>query len=159
MGIDITADNFTKELLDIKRALELGGITNALEYLNKRTPHRYTGIFKYDNDILENIAIYDKYDPTLKKGEDVPLAATYCSLLISQDNLEIIDAEDDHRVKGKIITPVISYCGVAIVDADGKPFGSLCHYDMNRCQQRVTDIPLLQAASQMLYEYLYPKSA
>lgn len=152
-------DTITKELSEFKQALEIAGVSGALGYLNRRTPHRYTGIFRYDGDILRNIALFDKYDPELQKGEDAPLAATFCSLLISQDSLELTDSKTDDTVKGKINTSVISYCGVAMEDSEGKPFGSLCHYDMKRCQERIADIPLLQSASKLLYQYLFPKSS
>lgn len=150
-----TSDDFSNELRDFKAALETSGVHGALRYLNKRTPHRYTGFYKYDGDTLRNLAIYDKYDPNVQKGEDAPMAATYCSLLQKQQALEIFDATEDVRVKGIVLTPVTSYCGVLVRDTNGFPFGSLCHFDMKRCQPRSTDFPLLQAAAEILYQHLH----
>lgn len=155
MNTETTSSGFfAKELQELKVELEASGVYGALRYLNKRTPHRYTGIYRYDGEILRNVAIYDKYDPYLQKGEDTPLVATYCSLLSEQQKLEITDATEDERVKGIVITPVMSYYGVLMRGSNGNPFGSLCHFDMKRCQERVSDFPLLESAAKMLYHHL-----
>jgi hypothetical protein len=118
--------------------------------LNDRTPHRYTGVFRFDGNTLRNEALFDRFRPALERGEDVPMAATYCSLVgREQAPLEIVDAARDPCAQ-EIQTPVISYCGVLIRDEEGNPFGTLCHYDMQRCQERTADIPLLEAAGGLL---------
>ncbi|WP_299754308.1 hypothetical protein [uncultured Pontibacter sp.] len=156
-SLTTSPEYFAKELQEFKAELENAGIPGALRYLNARTPHRYTGIYKYDGEILRNVAIYDKYDPNALKGEDAPMGATYCSLLVKERALEITDAAEDDRVKNVIITPVTSYCGVLMKDHAGNAFGSLCHFDMNRCQERTTDFPLLELAAEILYQHMYPK--
>ncbi len=131
------------------------GVHAALKYLNSRTPHRYTGIFRFDGDVLHNELLFDRYDSELLKGGATPMEATYCSLVGRQEApLEITDSAVDDRVKGVIDTSVVSYCGVLIQDEAGKPFGTLCHYDMQRCEERTTDLPLLQAAAAMFYQKL-----
>jgi hypothetical protein len=145
-----------REIGEFTDMLERHGVHGALKYLNGRTPHRYTGVFRFDGDKLRNEALYDRYEPNLEQGEDAPMEATYCSLVGKQQApLEINDATTDARVKGLIDTPVISYCGVLIRDAEGKAFGTLCHYDMQRCQERTTDLPLLEEAAGLLYKQLH----
>ncbi|MCB2409811.1 hypothetical protein [Hymenobacter lucidus] len=144
-----------REIAEFTSILKQGGIHAGLEYLNGRTPHQYTGIFKFDGDTLRNLALFDRYQPAVEKGGDTPMEATYCSLVGKQEApLEINDAAVDPHVKGLIKTPVISYCGVLIRDAQGKAFGTLCHYDMQRCEERTTDLPLLQAAAGLLHGQL-----
>lgn len=144
-----------REIGEFTSILQQQGIHAALHYLNGRTPHRYTGIFRFDGDMLRNEALYDRYQPSLQRGEDAPMSATYCSLVGRQQApLEITDATTDLRVRGVIITPVVSYCGVLIRTAQGQPYGTLCHYDMQRCQERTTDQPLLEAAAALLYQQL-----
>ncbi len=142
-----------------KNILIQSGLHDALRFLNHRTPHRYTGVYKFDGDTLRNLTLYDSYDPKLIKGEDAPMAVTYCSLVRTQGKLEINDAENDIRVKNIIITPVASYCGVLIRDAEGKPFGTLCHFDMKRCQEQVLDFPMLEEAAKYLFKYLDNETA
>ena len=137
-------------------ALLQQGIPEALQYLNSRTPHRYTGIFRFEGDVLRNEALFDRYQPSVRQGDDVPMAVTYCALVGRQQApLQILDATVDPQAAG-VDTPVISYCGVLIRDAQGHAFGTLCHYDLQRCQERITDLPLLEAAAQLLYRHLHP---
>ncbi len=145
---------FNSSVECFKSLLINSGLHDALGFLNRRTPHRYTGVYKFDGETLRNLALYDSYDPKLIKGEDAPMAATYCSLVQTQRKLEINDAENDKRVKGIIITPVVSYCGVLITDAAGNPFGTLCHFDMKRCQEPVLNFPMLEEAAKYLFEFL-----
>jgi hypothetical protein len=149
-----------REIGEFSTVLHQQGVHAALKYLNGRTPHRYTGVFRFDGEKLRNEALFDRYEPNLEQGEDAPMEATYCSLVGRQQApLEINDATTDQRVMGLIDTPVISYCGVLIRDDQGTAFGTLCHYDMQRCQERTTDLPLLEAAAVLLYKHLYPAGA
>lgn len=128
----------------------------ALEYLNRRTPHRYTGLFRFDGETLRSEVLFDRNQPSVRQGLDVPMAVTYCSLVGRQEApVNILDAALDPLAQG-IDTPVISYCGVLIRDERGQAYGTLCHYDMQRCQERTTDLPLLEAAAQLLYQHLHP---
>lgn len=138
------------EIQEFSALLRTEGVHAALQYLNSRTPHRYTGVFRFDGETLRNDALFDRYEPSVQQGEDVPMAVTYCSLVGRQQApLEILDAATDSRAQ-EIQTPVVSYCGVPIRDAQGNPIGTLCHYDMQRCQERTTDLPLLEAAAELL---------
>ncbi|MBT9393638.1 hypothetical protein KLP40_10735 [Hymenobacter sp. NST-14] len=143
------------EINELRRVMQQQGFHAALQYLNHRTPHRYTGVFRFDGELLRNEALFDRLQPAVQQGADVPMAVTYCSLVGRQQApLEITDATTDARVRGLIDTPVVSYCGVLVRDAQGQPFGTLCHYDLQRCQERTTDQPLLEAAASLFYEYL-----
>lgn len=136
--------------------LQQHGVHAALEYLNRRTPHRYTGLFRFDGNMLRNEVLFDRNQPSVSQGLDVPLAVTYCSLVGQQEApLNILDAAIDPRAQG-VETSVISYCGVLIRDDQGRAYGTLCHYDLQRCQERTTDLPLLEAAAQLLYHQLHP---
>ncbi|QIL76689.1 GAF domain-containing protein [Hymenobacter sp. HDW8] len=141
--------------------LQQHGIHTALQYLNSRTPHRYTGVFRFEGDELRNEALYDRRDPVnVVHGPNAPLEASYCVLLTRQQTpLEITDAATDPRLNHLTNKPVLSYCGVLIRDNEGKPFGSLCHFDMQRCQERTTDLPLMEAAADLLYSHLHPSPA
>ncbi|RPD44149.1 hypothetical protein DNI29_22395 [Hymenobacter sediminis] len=145
------------ELLELRVALQQG-LPTALHYLNARTPHRYTGLWRFEGNMLRNVALYDRADPTRQRGEDAPLSATYCALVGRQQApLAIHDATTDARAQG-VPTPVVSYCGVLVQDAQGRPFGTLCHYDLDRCQPRLSDVPLLEAAAALFYEHLHPNA-
>lgn len=52
--------------------LQQHGVHAALRYLNDRTPHRYTGIFRFNGDVLRSEALFDRYHPSEQKGADTP---------------------------------------------------------------------------------------
>lgn len=154
-----TLDNknaMSAEIAEFTTVLEQQGVHAALGYLNHRTPHRYTGVWHFDGDMLRSEALFDRNMPDVRQGADAPMAATYCSLVgRTEAPVQILDAAVDPQAL-EIETPVISYCGALIRDGQGKAFGTLCHYDLQRCQERTTDQPLLETAAQLLYQQLHP---
>ncbi|OWP65081.1 hypothetical protein CDA63_01625 [Hymenobacter amundsenii] len=147
------------EIAEFTALLHQQGVHEALGYLNRRTPHRYTGIYRFDEDMLRSEVLFDRKMADVRQGNDAPMAATYCSLVgRTEAPIEILDATLDLQALG-IETPVISYCGTLMRDGQGRPFGTLCHYDLQRCQERTSDQPLLAAAAQLLYERMYPETA
>lgn len=131
--------------------LREGGIRAALAFLNARTPHRFTGIFRFDRHMLRNVALVDKWDPSVQRGDDVPLAEAYCSILhATGEPFEILDRASDTRHPQLAVSPIASYCGVLITGEDGERFGALCHYDLQPCQVKTSDMPLLVAAAAAL---------
>lgn len=134
-------------------ALRDGGLRSALLFLNKRTPHRYTGVFRFDADMLRNVALVDKWDPAVIRGEDVPLAAAYCAHLHrTGEPLEVHDGNSDARVPWMAGNPIVSYCGAVVEDEFGRPWGALCHFDSAPCDAKTSDLPFILAAAKMLYE-------
>ncbi|RFP63413.1 hypothetical protein D0N36_19525 [Hymenobacter lapidiphilus] len=147
------------EIAEFAALLQQQGVHAALAYLNYRTPHRYTGVWRFDGDMLRSEALFDRKMAAVRQGADAPMAATYCSLVgRTEAPVQILDATVDPQALG-IDTPVISYCGALIRDGEGRPFGTLCHYDLQRCQERTTDQPLLAAAAQLLYEHMHAGGA
>lgn len=135
------------------QALRQRGLRAALLFLNGRTPHRYTGVFRFDGDMLRSVALVDKWDAGVEHGEDVPLAAAYCAHLHrTGEPLEVEDGAEDARVPWMRDSPVVSYCGSVILDHAGTPWGALCHFDTARCDSKNSDMPLMVAAARMIFE-------
>lgn len=142
------------ELIEFTNLLDNSGLHEALRFLNGRTPHRYTGVYRFDGSMLRNEYLFDRYFPDILRGDDAPMTETYCSVVgHTQQPLEIADARSDERVSF-INSPVVSYCGVLVRDDKDEPFGTLCHFDINRCQPRLSDIPLLEAAAPLVFRAL-----
>lgn len=148
---DVTA---LAELTDV---LEEGGVHAALRYLNSRTPHRFTGVYRYDGAMLRNECLFDRHAPEALRGDDVAAEDAYCSMLSGRaEPLEFADVANDADVAVKPGSPVISYCGALITTPEGEPFGSLCHFDFLPCQSRTSDAPLLEQAAHLVYRALRP---
>lgn len=117
----------------------------ALELLNSTTDHRFTGVYRIDDDVLRNVAIFDSTNPDLPVGDDAPLLDTYCSITAeSGAPFCTSDTADDERVEGHPARQTTrSYCGVPLRLEDGEPFGTLCHFDAVPRSAKEEDIRLL----------------
>ena len=126
------------------------GLHGALRFLNERTPHRFTGMYRYDGAMLRNVALFDQFNPDLVQGDDAPMVNTFCALVPRFGGvLAFADAPRDARA-AQVETPVVSYCGVQLRDDAGIAQGTLCHFDLKPCEVRTNDIPLLEALAPML---------
>ncbi len=131
------------------------GLHDGLRFLNARTPHRYTGIYRYDGEMLRNVYLYDQFSPSVKKGADVRMEDAYCAIVGQrQAAVEFEDINDERDIAVKPGSPVVSYCGALITDDHGEPFGTLCHYDTKPSQARLSDIPILEAIAPLIFEAL-----
>lgn len=144
----------TPPLAEFRAAL-FGGVHAALRYLNSRTPHRYTGVYRYDGEMLRNMALFDRSEPEKPRGGDIPMVDAYCANVgRNREPLEFADASGDGRFPYLPGSPVVCYSGVLITSPEGVPYGTLCHYDVRRCETRASDIPLLKAAAPLIYDAL-----
>ncbi|MBX0290247.1 GAF domain-containing protein [Hymenobacter sp. HSC-4F20] len=133
------------------QVLRQQGVHAALGYLNRYTPHRYTGIYRFCGGFSRNVVLFDRYKPQVRQGEDVPLAEAFCSLVGRQQApLQLVDATLDPRAR-QVNTLVVSYCGVPIRDEQGQLYGTLCHYDLELCQEMIQHVPLLETVAPLLY--------
>lgn len=134
-----------EKLNELRQILDARGVHETLRFLNSRTPHRFTGVYRFDGPVLRNEHLFDQFNPEVRRGDDVPMEDAYCALLQeAHDSLQFSDARTTDACEPRA-TPVVSYCGVLIRNKDGTPFGTLCHYDVKPCQKRVSDVPLLEA--------------
>ncbi len=141
-----------------RRTLLTGGLRSALAFLNARTPHRFTAIFRFDGEMLRCVQLVDKWDPAVERCEDIPVSQAFCSVVHdSGEPLEVVDSRTDARFPHLANGPVASYCGALIRDESGDPFGVLCHYDPQPCQSKKSDMPLLVAATPLIYRTLVPR--
>lgn len=146
--------NTLPDLAEFRAALR-DGVHTALRYLNSRTPHRFTGVYRYDGEMLRNMALFDRFEPENQHGIDIPMADAYCANVgRNREPLEFADAKADGRFLYLPGSPVVCYSGVMISGPEGVPYGTLCHYDIRRCETRTSDIPLLKAAAPLIYEAL-----
>lgn len=141
------------QLIQVTEALRTGGLRTALALLNARTVHRFTGVYRYDGDTLRNVALFDRFQPDVEQGGDAPMVATYCAIIPTVgDSLEVTDGRSDARFPWMQDNAVVYYCGVQIRDDAGEPIGTLCHYDLQRCETRSSELQLMGVAAPLLYE-------
>jgi hypothetical protein len=141
-----------RDLEELEEALESSGVRGACMYLNRRVPHRFTGIYRLDGATLRNLLLVDQENPDLKIGSEAPLNETYCSITGSGDvEFATADAANDARLEhhpARLTT--LSYCGVPLLESGGVAVGTLCHFDLIPLPIPLPEIPLLQVAASIL---------
>lgn len=138
--------------LAFAEVLHQSGLHGALRLLNGRTPHRFTGVYRYDGAMLRNVGLFDQFNPEKTQGADAPIGNTFCSLVPQFDGVLVFaEASTDPRV-AQIETPVVSYCGVQLRDGDGVALGTLCHFDLKPCEPRTSDLEFLKRLAPLLQQ-------
>ncbi|MEP6916675.1 MAG: ATP-binding protein [Acidobacteriota bacterium] len=136
-------------LVKFEKVLDTQGLREALKFLNSRTAHRFTGIYRFDPPILRNLFLHDAENPATTVGEDAPMEATYCSIVgaferpFTSDDTLRDDRLRDHPGRHDIQ----SYCGVLLRSHDHTPYGTLCHFDVVPCDVPVPELALMEAAA------------
>lgn len=139
----------------LQAALERDGVRGALRYLNQRTRHRYTGIYRFDPPMLRSVVLYDRENPSLQTGSDTRIEQSYCSLVRDDERpVTIADADGDPRVAAHPARARYqAYCGTPVRDGDGRCVGSLCHFDSRPRLVPEGELPLLARAAELLGPY------
>ena len=143
------------ELSTLQRALDENGLHAALAYLNSRTPYRFTGVYRFEGETLRNVCLFDRWSPETSAGSDAPMAETFCAIVRQQpEGIQVDDGRTDERFPWMANNAVVCYCGTMLRDAAGKAYGTLCHFDVQRCQPSHQELALLQAAAPLVYRHV-----
>lgn len=134
-----------------------GHVRSALELLNTLSPCRFTAIYRFDADQLQNLVLYDREQPDAPLMDTIPVEESYCTFVQrSRDAFLVDNALLDSRVAGHPKRPVVqSYFGFPLVGPDDSLFGTLCQFDFD-----VVDMPAdILALMQELARQLDPRHA
>jgi GAF domain-containing protein len=120
-----------------------------------RTPYRYTGIYRFDGEMMRAICLHDR------KGEDsasldaVPLGDSFCQFAMTQGGFETRDSGTDPRLEGHAYRGVLnSYYGLPLSISPGTIYGTLCHFDFDPQQISDNEIEFLESVRPILMNRL-----
>lgn len=119
-------------LSEFRHALAEHSLHEALGVLNRTTEFRFTGVYRFEKDLVVNVVLFDRQNPALRIGEDVRLNESYCRYTaLAGDRYTIEDSASDPRLLTHAAREaVMSYGAVLLTDEDGSPLGTLCHFDV-----------------------------
>lgn len=124
----------------------------ALAYLLDLTDYRFIGIFRFQDGQADAAAHVDRENPSVMRAQEVPDTATYCCYVRdSRGVFMTANAMLDARTEGDPVRAVVpAYCGVPVMDSEGKILGTLCHYDLVPRDPEQIDLSLVIAAASTL---------
>jgi hypothetical protein len=102
-----------------------------LALLNSATHYRFTGVNRFEGRIVKSVLLFDRRNPHLRIGADVPWRDSYCRLTAEDGgSCQIDNASADIRLTNHSAREIVqSYIGVLLRTPGGKPLGTLCHFD------------------------------
>lgn len=142
-------------LRHLKAVLGAGDLRGALMYLNSLTRHRFTSLYRFDVEMLRNVALFDRRNPDQPRCDDLPVLASYCVFVRDAEaTFRVDDSHADVRVADHPRRAQLrSYCGVPLLDECGSMFGSLCHFDFDPVTIDVANVALMEALAPWLPGY------
>jgi GAF domain-containing protein len=140
---------------ELKSILAERGVRGAVEFLNSLTPHRFTSLFRFDGETLRNLTFFDRENPGQETCDEIPVTASYCVFVRdSGATFSVHDAPGDARVKDHAKRDTVQcYCGVPLLDRNGRMFGSICHFDLKPGRISALDVELMEAMAGMLQNH------
>jgi GAF domain-containing protein len=144
--------NVANSIRHLRTILDNGDVRAAVIYLNSLTDHRFTSIYRFDNSELRNLYFYDRENPEQHSTPDIPVMASYCVFVRSQrDTFTISNASSDERLDGHPKQQSVqSYCGVPLMDVDGRMYGTICHFDLRTIPISASTVELMESVSRFL---------
>ena len=150
----------TAEAFDaFNRILQTGGVRDGLAYLVGLTEYRFIGIWRFQDGRANAAVYFDRQNPTVTTATEVPDNATYCCFVRdSRGAFMTAHAMLDPRTEGHPAREAVpTYCGVPIIEPEGRLLGTLCHYDLVPRDPSTVDLELmLQVASALAQKGLVP---
>jgi len=136
----------------LREILESEGVRPALRYLNGQSEHRFTAVFRFEGGTLRNLHMIDRLDPAVERCADQPVLDSYCIYVRrTAEKFITADSAHDERVSGHPKQNVVqSYCGIPLLDDDGKLFGTICHFDFEPLPFGDEEVMLLEDVAPLL---------
>lgn len=148
-------ESFEQALQRLRVLMHGGHVRDALALLNARTGHRFTSLYRFDDDTLRNVWFFDREDPSRETSDDVPVLASYCVFV--RDERATFRLDDAHRDARVAAHPrrehVRAYCGVPLLDDRGRMFGTVCHFDFRPLAISDENVALMEALAPLLQRY------
>jgi hypothetical protein len=133
------------------------GLFAGLAALNATSCHRFTGVYRFHGDWVKSVLLFDRMNPDLRVGENVPWRDSYCRLTAQAgDRCEIRNSLADARLESHAARQAVqSYCAVLLYTRAGTPLGTLCQFDMKPQATPELTFGYLNAARPAIERYLW----
>ena len=115
----------------LKSQLDTGGIMAALKYLNSRTCHRYTAIYKFQGATQRAVFLHDKLGQCGSRFNAILASESLSRFIKVSEPFGVTNsATDEFLNEHGHRSLVTSFYGVSMSPDGSMPTGSLCHFDL-----------------------------
>jgi GAF domain-containing protein len=145
----------------LQTVLARDGTRAALAYLNSLSGLRFTSLYRFEGERLRNITFFDRQAPEQETCETIPVMASYCVFVRDSGTRFATTASiEDRRLDGHPKQAhVQSYCGVPLLDREGRMFGTVCHFDFGPGTVSELDVSLMEHLANLLQPSLRDEAA
>ncbi|MEO8343231.1 MAG: GAF domain-containing protein [Gallionella sp.] len=148
----------SEAITNLKLILANDDVRAAVAYLNSLSSQRFTSLYRFNDETLHTLTFFDREHPEIQSSSDIPVLESYCIFVRESGEIFLThDAQQDERAhnhpKQKMVQ---SYCGVPLLDQDGKMFGTICHFDFSPGHIADVDVELLEYMAQLLSKSISP---
>lgn len=136
----------------LREVLEKDGIAAGLQLLNARVPHRFTGVYRLDGDVLHKAWLVDKRGSAgLPHFDEVPPERSVAQLALKNGEFETSDAANDPRLDHYRHLCMAGSCfALRLMDHNQQVWGMLLHFDMINRQLDPDEAVLLRQVPPLL---------
>ncbi len=156
---ELTAQEKLQDFALLMRAVtQVDGISSAVFMASAATAHRYTGVYRFDDDLLTNLCTWDREEGCMTSGGCVLVHQSFCMhILQSGKAFTVVDSLSDSRLAGHPKrTEFRSYCGAPLLNRRGEVAGTFCHYDPEPNKLGEADFEQVHIAAAVLQEHVLP---
>ncbi len=148
--------NHALTLAELRHTLEQSGFRAGLEFLNRRVPHRYTVVYRFDGEAFYGMALIDKQrEPAPELFKRVPFSDSFCQYTVGDGVFRTDASLEDCRLDGHMHQAnVQSYVGLPLMHRGGTLYGTFCHLDVLPQNLGDDEYAFLQQAVMLFSDYL-----
>jgi len=126
-----TLSGLNHGLAVLKSQLDDGGIMGALKYLNSRIEHRFTAIYKFQGSMQRAVFLYDKLGRPGTRFNAIATSESLGRFITVSQPFGVTDSATDAFLNEHAYRSLVtSFYGVSLSQANTRPTGSLCHFDL-----------------------------
>jgi GAF domain-containing protein len=132
--------------------VHIDGPAAGLAYLNEGVPHRFSAVYRFAGEMLENVLLHDKLGEMRPDYlAVVPFEQSFCQFVLREGVFRTDDTAADRRLDGHPYQGVVlSYHSVPVADSALGLWGTLCHFDLAAHPLPDSEFELLQGAARLL---------
>lgn len=131
------------------------GIPVALAFLNRRAPHRYTAIYRFDGDMMLNVGIHDRLGQVASPLPPTPREHSFCQYVSAGQAFVSVNVLADPRLATHFQRGLINaYVGLPLSRGPQHLYGTLCQMDPDAQRLSTAEYRFLEMVVPALLAYL-----